>query len=280
MKRIYILLPVYNRKEVTQRFIKCLKLQNYKNYHLILIDDASIDGTADMVLDEIPAATLIKGNGSWWWAGALHQGYQWLNRNQVDDSDIVLFINDDTLFEPDFLDKATLLLQVHPHSLILAQCYSQQTMTLSDSGVHIDWKYLKFEQAGSPTEINCLSTRGLFLTMADLKSIGGFHPTLLPHYFSDYEFTIRAYRKGLHLITNPRLTLIIDETTTGYHSLQGFPLFQKVKKLFSKKSVSNPIYFSIFIVLACPWQWKLISLLRVWKFTMTILFKHYSGEER
>ena len=46
---IYILLPVHNRVEITTRFCECLLLQSYANYKLILIDDGSTDGTADVV---------------------------------------------------------------------------------------------------------------------------------------------------------------------------------------------------------------------------------------
>jgi glycosyltransferase involved in cell wall biosynthesis len=42
MKKVYILLPVHNRKEVTQSFIKCLNAQSVKDFHLVLIDDGSM----------------------------------------------------------------------------------------------------------------------------------------------------------------------------------------------------------------------------------------------
>lgn len=64
-------------------------------------------------------------------------------------------------------------------------------------GVYADLKKLTFRQAKTKDEINCLSTRGLFLRVKDFKKIGGFYPKLLPHYLSDYEFTIRAYKKSL-----------------------------------------------------------------------------------
>ncbi len=33
MHKVYILLPVYNRKETTCNFIDCLLKQDYENYH-------------------------------------------------------------------------------------------------------------------------------------------------------------------------------------------------------------------------------------------------------
>ncbi len=267
MEKIYILLPVHNRRKVTLCFITCLKAQTFQNYHLVLIDDGSTDGTENMVRAEILALTVIKGNGNWWWAGSLQHGYLWLKSQNVRNSDIVMIINDDTEFEPHFLETAANILKRYTHTLLLAQAYSQQTKQLIDPGTKIDWRRMEFQPALSQAEINCLSTRGLFLRYSDFIEINGFYPRLLPHYTSDYEFSIRASHKGFQLITNPTLYLWVNEDSTGEHSLSlGNPF-----NIFSRKSALNPIYLSIFILLACPWHWKLYNLLRVWKRTITHL---------
>src|SRR5450631_2537264 len=106
MQKVYILLPVHNRREVTERFIDCLAVQIYSNYHLILIDDGSTDGTAEMAQAKIKNLTVLNGRGDWWWAGSLQQGINWLDQHGVRDRDIVVFANDDITFEADFFQKA------------------------------------------------------------------------------------------------------------------------------------------------------------------------------
>jgi GT2 family glycosyltransferase len=259
---IHILLPVHNRREITRRFIQCLKRQTYGNYHVVLIDDGSTDGTDGMVRGEINPATVIKGHGDWWWAGSLQQGYLWLKSHVVASDDLVLIINDDTEFEADFLERAVSILSGKRKTLLLAHCYSRDNERLIDAGIHIDWKRLTFEQAITPDQINCLSTRGLFLRVRDLFDVGGFYPKLLPHYASDYEFTIRAQRKGMKLMTDPSLRIRLDEETTGNHTLkQGDSFFDFVQMLFSKKTVLNPLVWIFFILLSCPWKWKIKHIL-------------------
>src|SRR5207237_231210 len=46
--RIHVLLPVHNRKVTTEKFVRCLKAQAGADWHLVLIDDGSADGTAEM----------------------------------------------------------------------------------------------------------------------------------------------------------------------------------------------------------------------------------------
>ena len=169
--KLYIILPVHNRCEVTRRFIECLKVQTFQGFHLVLIDDGSSDSTVEMVSNNIDSLTVITGNGDWWWAGSLQQGYRWLQRQRTLASDIVLIINDDTEFGIEFLSNALAFLQKRESTLLLAKCYCRQTGMLLDGGVHADWKNFSFQQAKTPEEINCFSTRGLFMRVTDFFKI-------------------------------------------------------------------------------------------------------------
>ena len=261
--KIHILLPVHNRHAITRRFIGYLNAQTCRNFHLVLIDDGSTDGTEEMVREEVPAVTVIKGEGDWWWAGSLQQGYDLLKSQDVALSDFVLIINDDTRFEPDFFEKAVAILMDRERTLLLAQCFYSKNGVLNDAGVHVDWMRLTFHQAKSVEEINCLSTRGLFLRVSDFLTIGGFYPKLLPHYLSDFEFTIRAHRRGMKMLTDPTVKIWFDEETSGYHTLKGKSFIAALNRLFSIKSSRNPLAWAAFIALASPWPWKLSNWLRV-----------------
>ena len=46
---LYILLPVHNRREITKRFVECLKRQTLQDFQLILIDDGSTDDTVKII---------------------------------------------------------------------------------------------------------------------------------------------------------------------------------------------------------------------------------------
>ncbi len=271
--KIHILLPVHNRCQVTEKFVTCLKAQTYSNYHLILIDDGSTDGTAEMVLNELPGTTVIKGNGRWWWAGSLQQGFDWISEHQVSRKDVLMISNDDITFAPDFLHSALSVLEEVDSTLLLAQLQEKLSFAPRESGVEIDMKHLTFRVASSPASINCLSTRGLFMRVSDIGRIGGFYPRLLPHYLSDYEFTIRAHRKGFKLLTTPKIMIALDETQSGYRSFEKVGFFKFLQQFFSKRSVANPIYFTSFLFLACPWKYLPMNVLRVWWNALMIVMK-------
>lgn len=271
MQKIYILLPAHNRCSVTERFIDCLAAQTYVNYHLILIDDGCTDGTTEMVQSKIKNLTVLKGRGDWWWAGSLQQGINWLEQRGVEGREIVLFANDDITFEADFLQKAVSILDSLDAALLLPYLCDEKSGLPQESGVDADLHKLTFSPAASPDKINCLPTRGLFMRMSDLRKIGKFHPRLLPHYLSDYEFTIRAHRKGLRLITSADIAIQLDRAQTGYRSLGDLDFINFLKRYFSKRHTSNPIYWSTFILLTVPNLHIPGHLFRLWASTAEML---------
>lgn len=269
---VYILLPVHNRRAITEKFIDCLIAQSYSNYHLILIDDGSTDGTDEMVREKIDNLTIIKGSGNWWWAGSLQQGVDWLKQNGVEDRDAIVFMNDDVTFEQDFLQVAVNLLDQQV-GMLLPQVLNEKTGHPEESGVEADMKKLIFITATSPGKINCLPTRGLFMRMSDLRRVGDFYPRLLPHYLSDYEFTIRANRMGVSLLTSPKLLIRLDNEATGFRSFEGLSFLDFVRRYFSKRSASNPIYWTTFILLTSPKSYIPWNVLKVWLIAAKLVFR-------
>jgi GT2 family glycosyltransferase len=248
-------------------------MQTLRAYHLLLIDDGSTDGTSEYVKQSIDNCTVIQGKGSWWWAGSLQQGYKWLKINGGAD-DLVLIINDDVVIPSDYLEIGSELMGRKSKSLTYTICYSMQTKELFWSGIHIEWRAYSFSPNARKELVNCASTRGLFLRVKDFLEIGGFHPRLLPQYFSDYEFTYRAFRKGYTFDSSPNLNLLMDESSSGFRSMGSDGLFPFLKKYFSRKNPSNPLPQLMFVALACPWKYKIKNWFKITEGASSSIIKH------
>ena len=247
---VYLILPVFNRIEHTKKFIDDLISQIYQDFHLVLVDDGSTDGSAEMVKDRLSAkSTILKGKGNWWWGGSLNQGYLFLSGKIAELGDYVLIMNNDTSFEADFIQKGIERIKSDEKLLLTANAYSLETHALIDSGLTIEWNNFEFRPSKSADEINCLSTRGLLMHLSAFQELGGFYPNLLPHYLSDYEYTHRAFCKGFKLITDNSFRLLADESATGVE-IVGNNRLAEYKDLFSKRYKSNPFYRMSFIILS------------------------------
>lgn len=279
MQKVFVLLPVHNRRKITEGFVRSLSEQTYNNCQLILIDDGSTDGTAEMVRSMVPSVVVLTGKGDWWWGGSLHQGYKWIKQHASDKNDIVLIANDDIQFGKDYLENAVAYITPTENTLLLSQAYSKQTGRLNDIGTVVNWKKMTFNLATDKNTVNCLSTRGLFLKVGTFLKVGGFYPVLLPHYTSDYEFTLRAAKKGCTLTSDESVTIVMDESTTGIHQVKEKSAKAYLKKIFSKRAAGNPLYMSNFVLLSCPMPYIPINLLRIWKGFVLNLLDHLKTDK-
>jgi GT2 family glycosyltransferase len=261
---IYVLAPVHNRRALTERFVRCLAAQTDQGFHLVLVDDGSKDGTAEMVSSILPSATILRGTGRWWWAGSLEQARRWLMGQPSSSGDLVLIANDDTTFAPDFLGAARALMGRAPRSLLLARPISARNGEPGALGTTVDWRRLTFKPALAAEDVDVFPTRGLFLRREDFIDLGRFHTVLLPHYLSDYEFTLRAARRGFELRTDPSVQLVMDEAATGIRTLDLSSAGGYLRSVLSIKATKNPIYWTTFVLLASPRRLLARNLLQVW----------------
>ena len=261
---IFIILPVHNRSQVTAGFVDSLLAQTDRNYRLLLVDDGCTDDTVEMVLARLPDVTVIHGDGKLWWAASVQKGIDWLVDHAICRDSIILIANDDTAFAGDLLQNARNYLGAHRGVMLQAVPFDPVTEQVMDHGISIDWLRFRMGPTMPGAEIDCLATRCLFSRLTDILAAGGFRPRLLPHYFSDYELTIRARRLGIRLAATEDVRIFVSRDTTGTRSTQSMTLGQYLRVAFSKRHSFNPLYFSVFVLLAAPARHLPLSLLRVW----------------
>lgn len=250
--KIYILVPTHNRILLLKSFVSQLKGQTYQNFQVILVDDGSSDGSAQYVKTELPSSVVIRGDGNLWWGGSLHAGYKKIKSLKPQPEDLVLIINDDTHFDSSYLENGRRFLENKGRVLLGSMSYDSISGKISDPGVQWNWETGDFKSVQDVSEINCLSTRGLFLKAKDFLDLGGFHPILLPHYFSDYEYTVRAHNRGFQLLTSPEVKISTDARHAGVTKFDYSNRKNFLSTYLSQKNYQHPQAVLFFFWLSCP----------------------------
>jgi N-acetylglucosaminyl-diphospho-decaprenol L-rhamnosyltransferase len=220
---VHVVMPVFNRLDMTRAMLECLGQQQVdESIQLIVVDDGSTDGTAQYLASR-PGITILQGDGSLWWGGAVDLAVRHVLATASGD-DWILLINNDTLIEPDFVQGLLNVARHYPQSAVGSVVRSQKGgHALLSIGPRIDPLRLTIHDrldeqdlgsstmAGDVCVVDALSGRGVLLPVAGVRSAGGMRPRWLPHYLADYELSLRLKSKGWRLLVAVDVAVFSEE---------------------------------------------------------------------
>lgn len=107
--KVQIVIPVHNRRETTRLCLLHLMTLGVTAWaEVIVVNDGSTDGTAEMISTEHPWVQVLNGDGTLWWTGAIVTG---MHSAIQQGADFIVWLNDDTL--PDAGTMELLVAEAH-----------------------------------------------------------------------------------------------------------------------------------------------------------------------
>lgn len=99
---VYILLVNYNGYEDTIECIRSLEKISYDNYQIVVIDNASTDASVERLRAACPTHVLLESERNLGFSAGNNIGIRYALAHAAE---YVLLLNNDTVVEPDFLDR-------------------------------------------------------------------------------------------------------------------------------------------------------------------------------
>lgn len=259
IEKIYVVIPVHNRKDFTQQCLQSLQAQSYTDFEVIIVDDGSTDGTDTMVRTQFPSVQLIKGDGSLWWTGGINVG---IRHALKEGAKYVFTLNDDTIAPPQLLERMVSAAKQKPQAIFGALEVSYEDNEPIYAGQNERWasdtserllEQLPKNQRHGLHPIQTFHGRGLWIPAGVFEKIGLFDEKNFPHYMADFDFTYNAYRAGFEVFCNfDTVVLSFPEACGDFETKQNKNLKSFKKHLFDKRGGGNLANFTRYAFKNCP----------------------------
>ncbi len=256
---LFVVIPVFNRWSFTKDCLKSLTLQSNDLFKIIVVDHGSTDGTSDKVALQFPDVILLKGDKSMWWTAATNVGLRYALNN---DASSILTLNNDTIADPDYIAEIFKAADKAPANALIGSTFIDvNTKEVTYRGEIVNWLlqtnseniWLKAEPKDGLVPVTHFPGRGLLIPREVFEKIGLFDEKHFPHYMADYEFTLRAAKKGFPLFCAWNAKIGTYPEASGAKQLKQAKSLRAYKEhLFGIKGGANLPLFYKFAIRHCP----------------------------
>lgn len=216
---VSVVVPNYDGAHFLRDCLASLLRQTCAPAEVIVVDDASTDGSAEMAEREFPSARLIRLGANRGFAHAANVGIAAAR------SDLVALLNNDAIADPSWLEELTAALARHPEAGAAASkiVHTDDGATLLSAGD-------LFRRTGVPDsrgvwerdtgqyddEVEVFGACGAACVFrrAMLEELGGFDERFFM-YCEDVDLAFRAQRQGYRCVYAPRAVVRHRLSATG-----------------------------------------------------------------
>jgi len=237
---VFVLIVNWNGKDDTLACLASLKNISYPSYKIIVIDNASSDGSAAAIRRAFPHVETIENHENRRFAAANNQGIQ---RALAAGAAFVLLLNNDTEVAPDFLDELVHAARQRPDIGMTGPkiYYHHDPQRLWSAGGEIVlWKgrtaHLGLRQMDGPRwmaagEVGYLTGCALLCTRACIARVGGLDESYYI-YGEDADWCMRARQAGFRCWFVPTARVWHKISASSGGGLTPFKAYHKVRSSF------------------------------------------------
>lgn len=260
---VSVIIPTRDRKADVIDCLKSLADSNYQNYEVILVDNASTDGTAEAVCQRFPEIKIVGSERNLGIAGGRNLGQKFA------EGDYLLFLDSDTVVDRDLLKELIELAQNDPKiGIVVPKMYFYDDPNrLWYAGATINLLTSRTrnigvgeQDYGQYDEI-CEASHGptAFLVRREVVEVIGGHEELYFMSYADADFALRAKRVGYKVVYTPKAKLWHKLSVSENRSIRGlagtFPFrayyFARNRVIFMKRNAPK-LNFLIFLFVFFP----------------------------
>jgi GT2 family glycosyltransferase len=192
--------------------------------NLLVVDNGSADGSAELVRERYPAVRLAENGRNLGFSAGMNVGMRLL-RESAEPPEVVVLLNQDTLVAPDWLEAILAPLEQDRRiGAVGCKIYYPDGRTLQHAGAWLDpgravphhygHHELDVGQYDQPRAVEYVTGAAVALRMRALDEVGLFDEGYSPAYFEEIDLCWRLRRAGYLVHYAPAATLRHDESSS------------------------------------------------------------------
>lgn len=230
-----IVIPVHNHFAHTLACLRAISANaSGIPFEIIVVDDASTDETALRLggIDGLRVVTLKQNGG---FIAACNAGAEQAR------GDWLIFLNNDTIVQPDWLDALIGTFTEHPSAGLVGAKLVYPDGRLQEAGAIVfadgsGWNCGRFEDPRAPAwnfvrEVDYCSGAAIAIARELFAQLDGFDPHFTPAYYEDTDLAMKVRAFGLRVLYQPAALVVHHEgVSSGTDVALGTKAYQPVNR--------------------------------------------------
>lgn len=208
--RAYVIMTCHNRRDLTVRAVRAAVRSAGLagiDVSFTVFDDGSNDGTGEALTAVDADVTVIKGDGSFFWAAGMARAEgAVLDSKELSERDLVVWLNDDVELRADAFDVALRHHEVSPDAVLVGSTTEPLSTTISYSGMRRKGRHpLSFEIVNPGVHAAAVDTfNGNFVVVpvSTARELGGIDGRFA-HAFADIDYGLRCKSRNVPVLLLP-----------------------------------------------------------------------------
>lgn len=266
--KVVVVVLNWNGKEDTFECLNSLKHLDYPNYEVVVVDNASTDGSQKFIRENFPEVTLIENEKNLGFGGGFNVG---IRKAEKYDADYVLCLNNDVVVDKNFLTELVKVGELCDKigGLCPMEYYYNEPRRINCAGGRVglfkDKVYghgeLDKGQFNKVKETWLLCGPAMMLKLKALLDVGLFDTSFF-YGPEDKDMTLRLIKKGYKImfVSHAKLWHKRRGATGGKITPLNIYFHVRNSLLFVKKHASNKLEFFLSTLYFCLFDFPLILL--------------------
>ena len=241
--KVFVIVLNYNGGELLRGCLRSVFQLDYPNFEVVLVDNASTDGSLEMAKESFSRAHIIRSDQNRGFSAGNNLGIRFALEKMTD---FVFLLNPDALMEKNTLTHLIETAENNPQAGILSPViFQDQSEKIWFAGGRIEWSKMRATHLQKITSENhyqseYLSGCAMLVRKDVFKKIGLLDEDYFL-YYEDTDFSFRASQSGFQLLVVPKTKVFHFEKSennlafkTYWLVFSGLLFFNKNATTFTK----------------------------------------------